>query len=88
MLDLYIGIFFVNYCQSRWLLSQNWTSFEGNSCSDVNVDTCIITCGDTGEQNVPTLSICQTECELDELCNSWTYDTNTKVGNVHYFLYL
>ena len=52
------------------------------------MDTCIITCGDTGEQNVPTLSICQTECELDELCNSWTYDTNTKVGNVHYFLYL
>ena len=70
------------------LFSQNWTSFEGNSCSDVYVDTCIITCGDTGEQNVPTLSICQTECELDELCNSWTYDTNTKVGNVHYFLYL
>ena len=58
------------------LFSQNWTSFEGNSCSDVYVDTCIITCGDTGEQNVPTLSICQTECELDELCNSWTYDTN------------
>ena len=44
------------------------------------VDTCIITCGDTGEQNEPTLSVCQTECELNELCNSWTYDTNSKVG--------
>ena len=60
--------------------------FTLGSCSDVYVGDCVISCGDTKEFNKPTLVLCQLECALNELCDSWTYDQTSQVNYHHYFM--
>ena len=53
--------------------------YLGGTCSDVYVENCLITCGDSIELNKPVLALCQIECALDELCKSWKYDQSSQV---------